>query len=219
MEGAGLLVHGSTAVFHAAARDLEAQPAAAPGGMAPAPVRSANECREVSRGARVYVGGLAAAVAALNKGEGQPLDYRLFVGRKVRAKDALEREVKQGLWQCAVCARPVALKQCLALPKPLWHEVMELLGGEAEMLSRFKLVQRTDLDSDEDDTDGEAAEAAGSGSEETARTKAARRAAVEVQNKEKETTKRLTWLEAATRGRDGREKREEERGGEGDIEW
>jgi len=107
----------------------------------------------------------------------------------------------------------VALKQCLALPKPLWHEVMELLGGEAEMLSRFELVQRTDLDSDEDDTDGEAAKAAGSGSEEKARTKAARRAAVEVQNKEKETTKRLTWLEAATRGRDGREKREEERGG------
>jgi hypothetical protein len=104
----------------------------------------------------------------------------------------------------------VALKQCLALPKPLWHKVMELLGGEAEMLSRFKLVQRTDLDSDEDDTDGEAAEAAGSGSEETPRTKAARRAAVEVQNKEKETTKRLTWLRAATRGRDGREEEEEE---------
>ena len=59
----------------------------------------------------------------------------------------------------------VALKQCLALPKPLWHKVMELLGGEAEMLSRFKLVQRTDLDSDEDDAGGEAAEAAGGGSE------------------------------------------------------
>lgn len=96
LEGAGLLVHGSTAVFHAAARDLEAQPAAAPGGKAPAPARSANECREVSRGARVYVGGTA-AMAALNKGEGQPLDYRLSVGRKVRAKDALEREVKQVL--------------------------------------------------------------------------------------------------------------------------
>ena len=32
----------------------------------------------------------------------------------------------------------VALKQCLGLPKPLWHEVMELCGGECATLSRLE---------------------------------------------------------------------------------
>jgi hypothetical protein len=32
---------------------------------------------------------------------------------------------------------------------------MELLGGDAEMLSQFELVQRTDLDTDDDDDDDE----------------------------------------------------------------
>ena len=43
------------------------------------------------------------------------------------------------------CARPVALKQCLGLPKPLWHEVLELCGGELAELSRIELLKRDDL--------------------------------------------------------------------------
>ena len=51
--------------------------------------------------------------------------------------------------RCAIaCARPVALKQCLGLPKPLWHEVMELSGGELAEISRIELVKRTDLEQD-----------------------------------------------------------------------
>lgn len=147
LDDPGLLVHGNADVFQAATAAGTNREAAA-----------AEQCREISRGARIYVGGVSAAVEALASGQGQALDYRLFLGRKEWAQGELEKEVRQGLWQCAACARPVALKQCLSLPKPLWHEVMELLGGNAEMLSQFELVQRTDLDTEEDDDDEEGKE-------------------------------------------------------------
>ena len=40
----------------------------------------------------------------------------------------------------------MALKQCLGLPKPLWHEVLELCGGEMGELSRIELLKRDDLE-------------------------------------------------------------------------
>ena len=39
----------------------------------------------------------------------------------------------------------VALKQCLGLPKPLWHEVLEMCGGESAELSSIELTKRDDL--------------------------------------------------------------------------
>ena len=44
------------------------------------------------------------------------------------------------LWLPVACARPLVLKQCQALPTPLWHEAMRLCGGDAAEVSR--LVQR-----------------------------------------------------------------------------
>ena len=49
-------------------------------------------------------------------------------------------------WAAAACARPVALKQCLGLPKPLWHEVMELCGDWCAELSQIEIQKRTDLE-------------------------------------------------------------------------
>jgi len=88
------------------------------------------------------------------------LDYRLFIGRKRWGPGELEKEVAAtgGMWQCAATSRPLALKQCLGLPKPLWHEVMETIGGECAELSKFEFVRRSDLsdeDDDEDDDDDE----------------------------------------------------------------
>ena len=56
-------------------------------------------------------------------GSRQPLDFRWFVGRRTKVSTA------DAAWCPIACARPVALKQCLGLPKPLWHEVLELCGG------------------------------------------------------------------------------------------
>ena len=41
----------------------------------------------------------------------------------------LEQQIKAGAWITAAAARPLLLKQVLALPVPLWQEVMALLGG------------------------------------------------------------------------------------------
>ena len=79
------------------------------------------------------------------------LDYRLFVGRRQWGPGELEKEVARGLWQPAACARPVALKQCLALPKPLWHEVMELVGGDCAEFSKFEFMRRDDLVEEEEE--------------------------------------------------------------------
>ena len=46
--------------------------------------------------------------------------------------------------------RPVALKQCLQLPKPLYHEVMELAGGRLSELSKLELLKRDDLADDDE---------------------------------------------------------------------
>ena len=39
----------------------------------------------------------------------------------------------------------MALKQCLGLPKPLWHEVLELCGNECREISGIEILKRSDL--------------------------------------------------------------------------
>jgi hypothetical protein len=41
----------------------------------------------------------------------------------------LATQIKAGGWFTAAAARPLLLKQVLQLPKPLWQEVLELMGG------------------------------------------------------------------------------------------
>ena len=96
---------------------------------------------ELAPGTRIFVGGVEAAVAAVLSGERRPLDFRFFIGRR---NDVSTRD--GGAWSSIACARPVALKQCLGLPKPLWHEVLELCGGEMAELSRIELLKRPDLE-------------------------------------------------------------------------
>lgn len=86
---------------------------------------------ELSEGTRVYRGGARAAVEAVLAGEAHALEFRWFVGRQ----DALSTE--RGEWRSLACARPLLLKRSQALPKPFWHEVLELCGGECAELSRL----------------------------------------------------------------------------------
>lgn len=94
---------------------------------------------EVSPGTRIFSGGIEAAVDAVLDGTRSPLDFRFFVGRRSDVSTG------DGAWRAVACARPIALKQCLGLPKPLWHEVQELCGGELAELSKIELLKRTDL--------------------------------------------------------------------------
>jgi len=101
---------------------------------------------ELAPGTRIYSCsglGVEAAADAVLEGRCAPLDFRWFIGRHSALRCA-ERE-----WAAAACARPVALKQCLGLPKPLWHEVMELCGGSLAELSQVELQKRDDLQKDD----------------------------------------------------------------------
>jgi len=83
---------------------------------------------ELSPGTGIFKGGLQAAVDGVINGLYKPLDFRFFVGRKVYAPKAypengtLLQKVDDASYKPVACARSVALKQCLGLPKPLWHE-------------------------------------------------------------------------------------------------
>ena len=72
----------------------------------------------------------------------------------------IDLDVVLGKYQPVACARSIALKQCIQLPKPLWHEVLELCGGELKDISEFEQLKRDDIpyqfvseDEDDDDDD------------------------------------------------------------------
>lgn len=95
---------------------------------------------ELAPGTRIFVGGVEAAVDAVLAGTRRPLDFRFFIGQRA------DVSTRDGAWGAIACARPVALKQCLGLPKPLWHEVLELCGGEMGEISKIEILKRPDIE-------------------------------------------------------------------------
>jgi hypothetical protein len=81
---------------------------------------------EIAKGSGIYQGGIPAAVQGVLDGKYQPLDFRFFFGCHAYDASALDVAVHLGKYQPIACARAVALKQCIALPKPLWHEGMSI---------------------------------------------------------------------------------------------
>jgi hypothetical protein len=82
---------------------------------------------EISPGTKIYRGGLKAAVDGILTGQHSPLEFRFFVGCHQYKENDLDRYIRLSKYQPVACARTVALKQCISLPKPLWHEGMYLL--------------------------------------------------------------------------------------------
>lgn len=78
--------------------------------------------RELAPGVGIYKGGIEAAVNGVMKGTYKPEEFRFFVGKDIYENGELERKVFWGKYQPVACARSLALKQCISLPKPLWHE-------------------------------------------------------------------------------------------------
>lgn len=62
------------------------------------------------------------AIDGVLSGKYKPLDFRFFIGHTRYAKGELEDAVSKGKYQPIACSRPLVLKQCIQLPKPLWHE-------------------------------------------------------------------------------------------------
>ena len=77
---------------------------------------------EISPGSGIYQGGVPAAAEGVLAGTYKPLDFRFFVGRHEYEESTLDVQVLLGKYQPIACARSLVLKQCISLPKPLWHE-------------------------------------------------------------------------------------------------
>ena len=77
---------------------------------------------EISPGTGIYRGGLEAAMDGVLAGKYRPLDFRFFIGHRRYVGRQLEDAIRLGKYQPVACSRPLVLKQCIQLPKPLWHE-------------------------------------------------------------------------------------------------
>ena len=109
---------------------------------------------EISPGTGIYRGGLNAAIDGVLRGDYRALDFRFFFGRHEYKESMLDVNVVLGKYQPVACARTLALKQCLSLPKPLWHEVLEVCGGDLADISSLEMLKRDDIQfeiADEDD--------------------------------------------------------------------
>ena len=100
--------------------------------------------QELAPNLGIYRGGAAAAAERVREGTAEPLDFRFFIGRYEWGPGELAKDVRDGVYRPAACSRGVALKQCLGLPKPLWHEVMDMLGGSSADVSALELARRSD---------------------------------------------------------------------------
>jgi hypothetical protein len=101
--------------------------------------------KEISPGTGIYQGGLDAAIEGVLSGKYKPLEFRFFVGRHDYKNGDLDVKIYSNKYHAVACTRALALKQCIQLPKPLWHEVMELCGGELSEISKLEFQKRTDL--------------------------------------------------------------------------
>jgi len=100
---------------------------------------------EISPGSKIYRGGLEAAVDGVLAGKYSPLEFRFFIGCHEYEESMLDVEVRLGKYQPIACARALALKQCISLPKPLWHEVMELCDGDLPDVSGLEMLKHDDV--------------------------------------------------------------------------
>jgi hypothetical protein len=105
--------------------------------------------RELAPG--IYLGeesSIRKAIAGVLDGRYRPLDFRFFVGRHeygVSDASSLVAAVLANKYQPVACSRSLALKQCIQLPEPLWHEVMNLCGGELAEISKEEQQKRDDI--------------------------------------------------------------------------
>lgn len=92
------------------------------------------DSEEVAPG--VYVGGFTDAGKLVKKGKKDPREFKFFARYCGWAPGQLEDECSRGVWYPVACSRQLALKPVIALPKPLWREVLELCGGELALKAK-----------------------------------------------------------------------------------
>merc|ERR1719296_381803 len=105
--------------------------------------------KEISPGSGIFTAPVKSAVDAVMSGQHKPIDFRFVFGMYEKSNSQLEYEIELGKYLSVACSRSIVLKQCVGLPKPLWHEIMELCGGDHSEISEMEMKKRSDLQPDE----------------------------------------------------------------------
>eukprot|EP00183_Erythrolobus_madagascarensis_P006797 CAMPEP_0185844386 /NCGR_PEP_ID=MMETSP1354-20130828/573_1 /TAXON_ID=708628 /ORGANISM="Erythrolobus madagascarensis, Strain CCMP3276" /LENGTH=346 /DNA_ID=CAMNT_0028544041 /DNA_START=113 /DNA_END=1153 /DNA_ORIENTATION=- len=107
------------------------------------PYRNLQGAVEVVDG--VWAGGLHSLIAARERGEVDLSKVRFFSGYCGWAPGQLEREIENGVWFLAASSANVVTAQCLNLKRPLWRQVLDMLGGSyAQIARQFDLMDAAD---------------------------------------------------------------------------
>jgi hypothetical protein len=64
----------------------------------------------------------------------------------MRPSSTLNLAVMMGKYQPVACARSLVLKHCIGLPTPLWHEALELCGGDMSIISKLEKGKELNVD-------------------------------------------------------------------------
>jgi len=84
----------------------------------------------------VYLGGYESACELVKEGEVDASECKFFARYCGWGPGQLRGECERGVWTPVAYSKQIALKQVIQLPKPLWREVSELVGGEVGAASR-----------------------------------------------------------------------------------
>ena len=99
---------------------------------------------EVSNG--VFLGGYESACELVKAGEVEANNCKFFARYCGWGPGQLRSECERGVWYPVACSKQIALKQVIQLPKPLWREVSELVGGNVGYESRKAYGETTKED-------------------------------------------------------------------------
>jgi len=136
-----MMAFGSECAVYIGGMDEQERPAKILHGIADLP-----GAVEIVPGSRIFCGGIDSAVQGVLQGKYKPMDFRFFVGRHLYDEsNPLDLSILLGKYQPVACARSLILKQCISLPKPLWHEVLELCGSEMKELSILEFAKRDEM--------------------------------------------------------------------------
>ncbi|GAB5367016.1 hypothetical protein AAMO2058_001193700 [Amorphochlora amoebiformis] len=91
---------------------------------------------------RIYASDIESACDSVESLGACPGHFRIIQGSREWAPGEVEAEIDAGLWFSVAASRSLILKHCVGLPKPLWHEIMEMVGDGALETSELEVRKR-----------------------------------------------------------------------------
>ncbi|KAF5842473.1 hypothetical protein DUNSADRAFT_7083 [Dunaliella salina] len=83
----------------------------------------------------VYLGGIEAAAKMVARKEADVKDFKWYARYAGWGPKQLERECKAGVWFTAAASAPLILSRPEGSASTLWHNVLQLMGGDYQELS------------------------------------------------------------------------------------